>query len=158
MKNMKTSILIIACLALLSGIIIANPKLFGIERQRSHIILSQTAVIINAAHKCVTEKKVYNGLLAKAIAHQHVARGYYEKMDYFKALYFSRRARAFAIKAIETNGCLVPADTGYLESDAKLFKDSPNDDELDYLLVKEHRREKLTDEEIINTKPDVDVK
>jgi hypothetical protein len=158
MKKIKTIIIALCCLSMIAGVAIARPTWLGIERQRSHIILSQTAVIIKSAHETVTRHKVYNGFLARAIAHQHVAREFYERQKYFEAMYYSRRARALAIKAIETNGGLVPADSGYLESDAEFFKNCPSDDELDATMMREHPKEKLKDEEIIKSKPDVDVK
>ena len=158
MKKKNKSLLLILALGLLSMHLMASPTLPAIEKKRARILINQTAKIIKVAHKAVLSHRVYNGYLAKAIAHQHVAREFYEKGEYLRALYFSHRARWFAIRAIETNGGVVPLDSGYSESDATLFKDGPNDDELDYLLVKEHSKEKLLDEEIISQKPDVEVK
>ena len=142
----------------LSATLQAHASSVGNEKPRSKAIVNQTGKIVKEAFKIVKAKQTYNGYLAKAVAHQHVAMEYYEKGSYLQAIYFSRRARWFAIRAIQTNGGVVPADSGYLDSDALLFKDSPVDDELDYLLVKEHSSEKLLDEEIIDSKLKVEVK
>jgi hypothetical protein len=158
MNKIKTISIALVCLTVMAGAFIANASLFGVERQRSHIILMQTANIINVAHKCVKEHKVFTGNLAKAIGHQHVALEYYGHEKYFEAMWFSRRARALAIKAIEANGCIVPGDDKFLDSDAEFFKNCPSDEELDNRLTVGHPKEKMKDEEVIKSKPDVEVK
>jgi hypothetical protein len=157
MKKIKSIIVVLCSLAILSGTANARTLSYGNERERSKEILHRTAFVITEAHRTVNEHHVYTGDLARAIAHQHYARELYHSGEFLKAIYHSRRARALAVRAIEANHGIVPKDIGYTHEDEEFFRSAPPDNELDAHIRTAKPSEPMKDEDIIKLKIDVDL-
>ena len=95
-------------------------------------VIRRTAYVIVAAQKKVKENKNYTGDLARAIAHQRYARKLYFQGKFLRAMHQSRRARYFAILAIQANKGIETADMKLDPEDEGVMNDTPaNDAELD---------------------------
>lgn len=95
-------------------------------------VIRRTAYVILAAQKKVKENKNYTGDLARAIAHQRYARRLYFQGKFLRAMHQSRRARYFAILAIQANKGTETADMKLDPEDEGVMNDSPaTDAELD---------------------------
>lgn len=95
-------------------------------------VIRRTAYVILAAQKKVKENKNYTGDLARAIAHQRYARKLYFQGKFLRAMHQSRRARHFAILAIQANKGTETADMKLDPEDEGVMNDSPaTDAELD---------------------------
>lgn len=95
-------------------------------------VIRRTAYVIVAAQKKVKENKNYTGDLARAIAHQRYARKLYFQGKFLRAMHQSRRARYFAILAIQANKGTETADMKLDPEDEGVMNDTPaNDAELD---------------------------
>jgi hypothetical protein len=95
-------------------------------------VIRRTAYVILAAQKKVKENKNYTGDLARAVAHQRYARKLYFQGKFLRAMHQSRRARYFAILAIQANKGTETADMKLDPEDDAVMNDSPTTDaELD---------------------------
>ena len=95
-------------------------------------VIRRTAYVILHAQKKVKENKNYTGDFARAIAHQRYARKLYFQGKFLRAMQQSRRARHFAILAIQANKGTETADMKLDPEDEAVMNDSPtNDAELD---------------------------
>ncbi len=130
-----------------------------IMKMKAHRVLRRTAVVIVAAHKQVKEGKVYTGDLARAIAHQKLARKMFRRGMYARAIHHSRRARLLAAIAYKANkGAAEMQEAKLNAEEEELMKNAPSDDELEKELLKEEPQASLKDEDVIKTEPDVDQK
>jgi hypothetical protein len=95
-------------------------------------VIRRTAFVILHAQKKVKENKNYTGDLARAVAHQRYARKLYFQGKFLRAMHQSRRARHFAILAIQANKGTETADMKLDPEDDAVMNDSPaSDAELD---------------------------
>ncbi len=95
-------------------------------------VIRRTAYVILHAQKKVKENKNYTGDLARAVAHQRYARKLYFQGKFLRAMHQSRRARHFAILAIQANKGTETADMKLDPEDEAVMNDTPaNDAELD---------------------------
>jgi hypothetical protein len=91
-------------------------------------VIRRTAGVILIAQKKVRENKVYTGDLARAIAHQRYARKLYFQGKFLRAMHQSRRARQFAILAIQANKGAETADMKLDTEDEQVMNASPVSD------------------------------
>lgn len=102
------------------------------DKVHARRVIRRTAYVILAAQKKVKENKNYTGDLARAIAHQRYARKLYFQGKFLRAMHQSRRARYFAILAIQANKGTETADMKNDPEDETVMNDSPvSDAELD---------------------------
>lgn len=121
------------------------------DKVHSRRVIRRTAVVILAAQKKVKEGKVYTGNLAKAVAHQRYARKLYLRGNYLRAMHQSRRARQFAILAIQANKGQETADMKYDQEDEQVMNDNPvSDADLDQELDKEMPGYSTKDEDFVD--------
>ncbi|MDQ3111746.1 MAG: hypothetical protein M3R17_17795 [Bacteroidota bacterium] len=114
-------------------------------------VIRRTAYVILHAQKKVKENKNYTGDLARAIAHQRYARKLYFQGKFLRAMHQSRRARHFAILAIQANKGTETADMKLDPEDEAVMKDSPAADaELDKELETANPGYSQKDEDFIN--------
>lgn len=98
------------------------------DKVHARRVIRRTAVVILAAQKKVKEGKVYTGNLARSVAHQRYARRLYLRGNYLRAMHQSRRARQFAILAIQANKGQETADMKYDKEDEAVMNDNPVSD------------------------------
>ncbi len=160
---MKTSRLLIL-LMLLLGIAVSStanaqrargPKQKAAVRKADRVharrVIRRTAGVILHAQKKVKEGKVYTGYLAKAVAHQRYARRLYMKGNYLRAMHQSRRARHFAILAIQANKGTETADLKLDKEDEQVMNDNPvSDAELDKELEEQMPGYSTKDEDFVD--------
>ncbi|HET6990018.1 MAG TPA: hypothetical protein VFJ43_01790 [Bacteroidia bacterium] len=102
------------------------------DKVHARRVIRRTAYVILAAQKKVQENKNYTGDLARAIAHQRYARKLYFRGEFLRAMHQSRRARQFAILAIQANKGTETADMKLDPQDEQVMKENPvNDADLD---------------------------
>jgi hypothetical protein len=102
------------------------------DKVHARRVIRRTAYVIVHAQKKVKENKNYTGDLARAIAHQRYARKLYFQGKFLRAMHQSRRARHFAILAIQANKGTETADMKLDPEDEGVMNDSPaSDAELD---------------------------
>lgn len=98
------------------------------DKVHARRVIRRTAYVILAAQKKVKENKNYTGDLARAIAHQRYARKLYFQGKFLRAMHQSRRARYFAILAIQANKGTETADMKNNPEDETVMNDSPVSD------------------------------
>jgi hypothetical protein len=98
------------------------------DKVHSRRVIRRTAYVILKAQKQVKEGKNYTGDLARAIAHQRYARKLYFQGKFLRAMHQSRRARQFAILAIQANKGTETADMKLDAEDEAIMNDSPVSD------------------------------
>jgi hypothetical protein len=114
-------------------------------------VIRRTAYVIVTAQKKVKENKNYTGDLARAVAHQRYARKLYFQGKFLRAMHQSRRARHFAILAIQANKGTETAEMKLDPEDEAVMKDSPAADaELDKELETADPGYSQKDEDFIN--------
>ncbi|CAN5916132.1 hypothetical protein BH11BAC7_BH11BAC7_10560 [soil metagenome] len=102
------------------------------DKVHARRVIRRTAYVILHAQKKVKENKNYTGDLARAVAHQRYARKLYFQGKFLRAMHQSRRARYFAILAIQANKGSETADMKLDPEDEAVMNDSPaTDTELD---------------------------
>ncbi len=102
------------------------------DKVHARRVIRRTAYVILHAQKKVKENKNYTGDLARAVAHQRYARKLYFQGKFLRAMHQSRRARHFAILAIQANKGAETADMKLDPEDEAVMNDTPaNDAELD---------------------------
>ena len=129
----------------------------SIKKEQAKRVIRKTAMIIMVAHRKVKDGKVYTGDLAHAIAHQKFAIKLFRAGDYFRAIHHSRRARFFAVEAIKANKGAEMEEWKLTREEERDMANGPKDEELDKNVLKEMPGEATKDEDIINTKPAVDL-
>ncbi|GAB4150761.1 MAG: hypothetical protein Fur0041_23230 [Bacteroidia bacterium] len=126
----------------------AHPKAQKIHARR---VIRRTAIVIRRAHELVKENKVYTGNLARSIAHQRLARKLYFRGNYLRAMHQSRRARYFAVLAIQANKGTEPSGSAFEKEDQDLMDKNPvSDAELDKELDQEMPGYSKKDEDFVN--------
>jgi hypothetical protein len=121
------------------------------DRVHAKRVIRRTAVVILHAQKKVKEGKVYTGYLAKAVAHQRYARKLYMKGNFLRAMHQSRRARHFAILAIQANKGTETADLKLDKEDEQVMNDNPvSDAELDKELDEQMPGYSTKDEDFVD--------
>lgn len=153
MKIFK-NLLVLLMLPALAAFTSAGPM---IKKEQARRIIRKTAMIIMVAHKKVKDGKVYTGNLARAIAHQKFAIKLFRAGDYFRAIHHSRRARFLAIEAIKANKGAEMQEWKLSQEEERDMANGPKEEELDKNLSKEMPGEATKDEDIINTKPVIDL-
>jgi hypothetical protein len=98
------------------------------DKVHARRVIRRTAYVILAAQKKVKENKNYTGDLARAIAHQRYARKLYFQGKFLRAMHQSRRARYFAVLAIQANKGTETADMKLDQEDEAIMNDSPASD------------------------------
>src|ERR1044072_2720135 len=94
------------------------------DKVHARRVIRRTAYVILKAQKQVKEGKNYTGDFARAIAHQRYARKLYFQGKFLRAMHQSRRARQFAILAIQANKGTETADMKYDAEDEQVMADS----------------------------------
>lgn len=131
---MKTSKILLLLLISLGFGISANAQRARTPRERAAVhhadkvharrVIRRTAYVIVKAQKQVKEGKNYTGDLARAVAHQRYARKLYFQGKFLRAMHQSRRARQFAVLAIQANKGTETADMKLDPEDEKVMADS----------------------------------
>ncbi len=98
------------------------------DKVHARRVIRRTAHVILMAQTKVKENKNYTGDLARAIAHQRLARKLYFQGKFLKAMHQSRRARYFAIQAIQANKGTETADMKLDPEDEGVMNDTPASD------------------------------
>ena len=98
------------------------------DKVHARRVIRRTAYVILKAQKQVKENKNYTGDLARAIAHQRYARKLYFQGEFLRAMHQSRRARQFAILAIQANKGTETADMKLDAEDDAVMNDNPVSD------------------------------
>jgi len=128
------------------------------EKIAAHRVLVKTSFVIHHAYKKVKENKVYTGNLARAIRHQKYARMLYRQGKFLRAMHQSRRARYFAILAIQANKGTESDDMKFSKEDEmKMSKNAPSDAELDKEADAAFPNDSNKDEDMMAAEPDVDI-
>ena len=160
MKTIHKTILILLLgifISPLAGLAQKGKKKPG-EKIVAHRVLVKTSFVIHHAYKKVKENKVYTGNLARAVRHQKYARMLYRQGKFFRAMHQSRRARYFAILAIQANKGDETADMKYSKEDeAQMSKGAPSDADLDKEADAALPNDSNKDEDMMAADPDVDV-
>ncbi len=91
-------------------------------------VIRRTAIVIRHAQKMVKQNKVYTGNLARAVAHQRFARRLFLEGKFLRAMHQARRARHFAILAIQANKGQAPEGTAFDKDDEAIMNDNPVSD------------------------------
>jgi hypothetical protein len=121
------------------------------DKVHARRVIRRTAYVILKAQKQVKEGKVYTGDLARAIAHQRYARKLYFQGKFLRAMHQSRRARQFAILAIQANKGTETADMKLDPEDEAVMADSTvSDAQLDKDLETDSPGYSQKDEDFIN--------
>jgi hypothetical protein len=98
------------------------------DKVHARRVIRRTAYVILKAQQQVKENKNYTGDLARAIAHQRYARKLYFQGEFLRAMHQSRRARQFAILAIQANKGTETADMKLDAEDDAVMNDNPVSD------------------------------
>ncbi len=98
------------------------------DKVHARRVIRRTAYVILAAQKQVREGKNYTGDLARSIAHQRFARKLFFQGEFLRAMHQSRRARQFAILAIQANKGTETADMKYNPEDEQIMNANPASD------------------------------
>ncbi len=136
----------------LALLILSTPMLFSrniiMTKMASRRFLVRTSIVLIAAKNAVKEGKIYTGDLAKAAAHQKYSKLLFNKREFLRAVFHSRRARLLAILAIKANkGNNVPKEAE-LNKEEQL-SNVPSDAELDKQLGTAEPNYEKSDETII---------
>jgi len=126
------------------------------EREARHMI-QRTAVVIRAAHKQVTEHKVYTGDLARAVAHQKFAKALFLRGDYIRSMHQTKWARHLAVKAIIANEGQTPAEATLTSQEEMQTANGPPGVQLMKELNASMPSEPMKDEALTNVKLNIDV-
>ena len=132
-----------------------HPRAKAAVRQADKVharrVIRKTAFVILAAQKQVKQGKVYTGDLARAVAHQRLARKLYFRGEFLRAMHQSRRARLLAIAAIKANKGTETSDMSLEKEDDQVMNDSPVDDAtLDKQLDQESPGYSTSDEDFVD--------
>lgn len=128
-----------------------RPAVRHADKVHARRVIRRTAYVILAAQKKVKENKVYTGDLARAIAHQRLARKLYFRGEFLRAMHQSRRARYFAILAIQANKGTETSDMKLDAQDDQVMNDNPvSDADLDAQLNTESPGYSQNDEDFVN--------
>lgn len=165
MKSIKDLFLILLLIAISVPAVAQKKKVIvvspdghpRVEKHHARKVLHRTSVVIFHAHKQVKLNKNYTGDLAKAIAHQKLAKKLYLKGKYYRAIHQSRVARIFAVKAIKANKGSMIEECKMTPEEEELMKNGPSDDDLIAELGKENPGAKYKDEDSIISEPDIDL-
>jgi hypothetical protein len=121
------------------------------DKVHARRVIRRTAHVILIAQQKVKDGKVYTGDLARAVAHQRLARKLYFQGRFLRAMHQSRRARQFAVLAIQANKGTETADMKLDPEDEKVMADSTvSDADLDQELNKESPGYSQNDQDFIN--------
>jgi len=127
------------------------------DRMKARHMIKKTAFVIRAAHKQVSEHKVYTGDLARAIAHQKFAKLLFQRGEYLRSMYQTKRARKLAVKAIMANKGKAPADAALTSEEELQTAKGPSEDQLTKELNASMPSEPMKDEAVMNGKLNIDV-
>ncbi|HTL82230.1 MAG TPA: hypothetical protein VL651_11020 [Bacteroidia bacterium] len=128
-----------------------RPAVRHADKVHARRVIRRTAYVILAAQKQEQINKVYTGDLARAIAHQRLARKLYFRGEFLRAMHQSRRARYFAILAYQANKGTVTSDMDLNKEDEQVMTDNPVDDAtLDQQLNTESPGYSTNDEDFVN--------
>lgn len=118
-------------------------------RMKARKVLKRTTVVIFAAHKKVKQNKVHTGHLARAVAHQRLAKRLFMRRKFRRAIAHSRYARRLAFIAIQKNKGTVDKSWEFNKEENEGMSDLPSDTELDKELKSEMPEAELSDEEVV---------
>ncbi|TAL36118.1 MAG: hypothetical protein EPN93_09020 [Spirochaetes bacterium] len=117
-------------------------------------MIRRTGAVILLAQKKVRENRVFTGDLAKAAAHQKLARRLFREGHYLRAMFHTKRARALAVLAIRANRGADPSDADISADEAGAMGNAPADADLDLKLAADMPGEPVRDEDIVDTSLD----
>ena len=121
-------------------------------------MIKRSAVVVFIAYKKVKENKNYTGDLARAIAHQKLAKKFYRRGEYFRAMHQTKRARWLAVQAIKANKGQEPKEGEMTRAEKTGTGKGPSDEKLDAELRQELPDEPARDQDILSSTPDMDIK
>ena len=129
----------------------AKAAAYHADKVHARRVIRRTAYVIREAQQSEKDGKVYTGDLARAVAHQRYARKLYFRGEFLRAMHQSRRAREFAILAIQANKGTETDSMKYNAEDQKIMNDNPvSNSDLDSDLNKEMPGYSTKDEDFVN--------
>jgi HEPN domain-containing protein len=140
---MKNFLILLALFAGLS----AEAQLY--MRPKAQDYLRHTAQIIHQVHREVSrlDSTQKSGKFAMAVAHQRMARNYYEVKDYKNALYHSHYAREMVIQVYMINNRMMPPKFQSTTDEMALIVNPPSEKELHKNLLKVNPGIKFNDDD-----------
>jgi hypothetical protein len=157
MQYKKVLLLVLSMLLLIA---FTGPVFAGYLENRiaAKNMIRRTAFVIRVARRDVNEHRVYTGDLARAIAHQKLAKKLFADGEYMRAMHQTKWARHLAKKAIYANKGVVPGEANLTTEELSLTANSPSGEELDRDLHTAMPTEPTQDEAVLKFKSDEDIK
>jgi|GEM_PF-3558827 hypothetical protein len=148
------------CLCLIFSLVtlaavLANPLA---DKVKVKNFLLKTNRTIGFAHMVVKKTKNYTGKLSQSVAHERLAKKYYNDGQLEKSLHHSYRARFLASEVISESNAKPPMDASFTAEEQQLTSGKPSDQELDEELAKElPESTSLKDEDLLSGNLDIEI-